>query len=131
MRIEMSGSFYLWDFEEAIDLIIQTLEMNQIDEIRSVSLEFQPYDHCTLVDFEDQECGAPFRILRNQGRKTRKFKVVSPRLLPETKSRPVFSGPLIMPPPAKKSATLQNFFGMLGNAKVDAMTKRDCSEDFL
>lgn len=124
MRIKMSGTYYLWDFEEAIDLIIQTLEINQIDELRSVSLEFQPYDHCTLVDFGDQECGAPFRIVRNEGRRTRKFKVVSPRFLPEAKSRPVFSGPIIAPAPLKKSATLQAFFGMLKNAKAIAVAER-------
>ncbi len=129
MRVRMSGSYYLHEFEEAIDLVIQTLSVNHIDEVRSITLDFQPYSCCSPVVFQDEECGAPFQILRHEKRTIQKFKVASHRLLPETRSRPVFSGSIIAPAPLKRSATLEAFFGMLRNAKAEEITECALNEN--
>lgn len=89
MRIKMAGAYLLYEFGDAVDCIVQSLEQNGISELRGVSIYCQPFSGDQLVEFEDHECGAPFQILRYNGRRRRKFELISPRLQPEHDGMPV------------------------------------------
>ncbi|MCW2393744.1 MULTISPECIES: hypothetical protein [unclassified Sphingobium] len=78
----MSGSYSIYDFQDAMDCIIQTLRLNGVRELRSVNIYLRPHDGDKELSFTDQETGAPFNILKYGGRKEREFRVISPRFGP-------------------------------------------------
>ena len=82
MRIKMAGAYTTYEFLDAMDCIVQSLKVNGMEEIRGANLYLQPYRYGRVIDFEDQETGAPFVLLRFEGRKTLKFKRSSPRIIP-------------------------------------------------
>lgn len=82
MRIKMAGAYTTYEFLDAMDCIVQSLEVNGMQEIRGVNLYLQPYRYGRAIDFEDQETGAPFVLVKFEGRETRKFKRTSPRVVP-------------------------------------------------
>lgn len=82
MRIKMSGQYRPHDFQDAIDAIVQTLVANGITEFRGAYLYLKTFRDGRIVEFEDQETGAPFEILEFRGRETREFKRYSHRVTP-------------------------------------------------
>lgn len=79
----MAGAYWLHEFEEAIDCILQSLRRNGVNELRSINLYLQPFGGGEHIEFDDQETGLPFEILKYQGPRRRKYERSSPRLQPE------------------------------------------------
>lgn len=82
MRIKMAGAYTTYEFLDAMDCIVQSLEANGLQEIRGANLYLQPFRYGRLLEFEDQETGAPFTLIKFEGREKRKFKIRSPRIRP-------------------------------------------------
>lgn len=82
MRIKMSGSYRSHEFLDAVDCIVQTLVANGVDEFRSPNIYIEPFRNDQLVRFQDQETGAPFKVLEFRGHNNREFKTSSPRIHP-------------------------------------------------
>ena len=82
MRIKMAGAYTTYEFLDAMDCIVQSLEANGLQEIRGANLYLQPFRYGRLLEFEDQETGAPFVLMRFEGRDLREYKTRSPRLRP-------------------------------------------------
>lgn len=82
MRIKMSGLYRPHEFQDAIDCIVQTLVANGMSEIRSANLYISPFRDDRALEFADQETGAPFELLKFEGREQREFEVRSPRVRP-------------------------------------------------
>ena len=82
MRIKMAGAYTTYEFLDAMDCIVQSLKVNGMEEIRGANLYLQPFRYGRLLDFQDQETGAPFVLVEFQGREKRNFKTRSPRFRP-------------------------------------------------
>lgn len=82
MRIKMSGQYRPHEFQDAVDCIVQSLVANGINEIRSANLYLNAYRDDCEIQFADQETGAPFKLLKFEGREQREFKTLSPRMQP-------------------------------------------------
>ncbi|WOE74048.1 hypothetical protein [Alterisphingorhabdus coralli] len=78
----MSGAYSAHEFLDAVDCIVQTLVANGMDEIRSANIYINPYRHCELLAFHDQDMGKEFQLLDYQGRRKREFVRMSPRVQP-------------------------------------------------
>lgn len=116
MRIKMSGSYSIYNFDEAIDCIIQVLQHNGVDELRAVSIYFTPFSASCEIHFDDQVCGAPFQILRYMGSRHRTYKRISSRLVPESEfenssARRV----LYVQPGDEPSGRIDQFIGVLSD----------------
>lgn len=82
MRIKMSGQYRPHEFQDAVDCIVQALVANGMNEIRSANLYINAYRGDQELVFSDQETGAPFKLLKFEGRDLREFKTLSPRIQP-------------------------------------------------
>lgn len=82
MRIKMSGQYRPHDFQDAVDCIVQALVANGMNEIRGANLYINAYHGDQELVFSDQETGAPFKLLKFEGRDRRQFRVLSPRIQP-------------------------------------------------
>ncbi|MEJ5977618.1 hypothetical protein WG901_13295 [Novosphingobium sp. PS1R-30] len=83
MRIKIAGAYSLWEFEDALDRIVQSLRSNGVSHLRAINLYLSPFRANTKLIFEDQETGRPFEVMHYAGSRRREFAVVSPRLQPE------------------------------------------------
>lgn len=82
MRIKMSGQYRPHEFQDAVDCIVQALVANGMNEIRSANLYINAFHNDRQLEFADQETGAPFKLLKFEGRDQRQFKTFSPRVQP-------------------------------------------------
>ncbi len=82
MRIRMVGNYSIYGLMDALDCVVQTLKCNGVDEVRSISIYLNLYRDKCLLDFKDSDTGAPFEILEYNGRKSRPYRTVSPRVTP-------------------------------------------------
>lgn len=122
VRIKMAGAYSIWEFEDAVDCILQSLAKNGVNELRSVNIYCQPFAGDQAIEFDDQECGAPFQMLRYNGRRQRAFSVTSPRLQPEREAIPVAAAIPIFD--RSRRGKIEHFIGLLeGQGSEPA---RDC-----
>lgn len=116
VRIKMSGAYSTYEFEEAIDCIMRALEQNSVNELRAVSIYFTPISSGVELKFEDQFCGAPFKLLRYMGHRRKSFRSTSPRLLPETEfEQSDGRNVLYVQPNDVPSGRIDQFIGFLGD----------------
>jgi hypothetical protein len=119
MRIKMAGGYCLFEFQDAVDCIVQALKHNGVDELRSVNIYLQPFGSSgEPIHFDDQETGAPFQILTYQGARSREFHVTSPRLQPEREARPVAVAMPMFDPPRPRGDIAQ-FIGLFDGRGVE------------
>ena len=89
MRVKLHGAYLPHELLDAMDAIVQTLVQNGADEFRASNLYFQPYREGRQLNFDDQDTGAPFRLLEFNGEwKSKAFKICSPRLRPGSEETP-------------------------------------------
>lgn len=113
MRIKMAGGYGLFEFQDAVDCIVQALKHNGVDEIRSVNIYLHPFGGSgEPIHFDDQETGAPFQILTYRGGRSQEFRVTSPRLQPEREARPVAAAMPMFDPP-RPGGDIAQFIGLL------------------
>ena len=119
MRIKMAGAYRLHEFQEAVDHILASLKHNGVDQLRGVNIYLQLFGRGEHIEFDNQECGAPFEILRYAGPRRRGFQPISPRLQPEPEAR---QATVVIPSPPEQprpEGDIESFIGLLAKRSVE------------